>query len=261
MFVAGYGHFVRTARSLQWDERAVDLDEDRVAWPTLEHARRESLTALLAGFCIGEARVADELGPFADAAVDREAAACFDLQAGDEARHARFFGRFAREVMALPEAALRREASPAFLDLFERHLRDAVRRLKAGASTLEAAVSLYHLMLEGVVFTAGQLAVLELVDDGSLPGLRRGVELVLRDERWHIGFGTKLLSAAGGAAPAEPSGAAEEAVEAWGGAVPSHVRDRVLHLHRRRLRAAGLAQPTSRRSSGPPCTPRATPTS
>jgi ribonucleoside-diphosphate reductase beta chain len=261
VFVSGYGHFVRTARSLQWDERAVDLDEDRAAWPGLEPGRRARLSSLLAGFCVGEARVAEELGPFADATVDPEAAACFDLQAGDEARHARFFDRFAREVMDLGGADLRQEASPAFLDLFERRLREAVRRLAAGASTLEDAVTLYHLVLEGVVFTAGQVAVLELLEDRSLPGLRRGVELVLRDERWHIGFGTKMLSAAGGAPQTEVLDAAEEAVDAWGDAVPNEVRDRILLLHRRRLRAAGLAQPASRRSSGPPCTPLATPTS
>ena len=53
------------------------------------------------------------------------------------------------------------------------------------------AVGVYHMVLEGVVFTAGQLALLELVDD-RLPGLREGTELVLRDERWHVGFGDPL---------------------------------------------------------------------
>src|SRR4051812_31562473 len=72
VFVSGYGHFVRTARSLQWDERAVDLDEDRAAWPGLEPGRRDRLSSLLAGFCVGEARVAEELGPFAEATVDPE---------------------------------------------------------------------------------------------------------------------------------------------------------------------------------------------
>ena len=88
------------------------------------------------------------------------------------------------------------------------------------ASTLEAAVALYHLVLEGVVFTAGQLALLELLEDRSLPGLRRGLELVLRDERWHIGFGTSMLSAAWKGVPRDALDAAYDAVEVWGEAVP-----------------------------------------
>jgi ribonucleoside-diphosphate reductase beta chain len=52
------------------------------------------------------------------------------------------------------------------------------------------------MVLEGVVFTAGQLALLETLDD-RLPGLRAGLELVLRDERWHVGFGTRCLLDAG----------------------------------------------------------------
>jgi ribonucleoside-diphosphate reductase beta chain len=49
------------------------------------------------------------------------------------------------------------------------------------------------MVLEGVVFTAGQLALLDLLDD-RLPGLREGVDLVLRDERWHVGFGARCLA-------------------------------------------------------------------
>ena len=49
------------------------------------------------------------------------------------------------------------------------------------------------MVLEGVVFTAGQLALLDLVDD-RLPGLQAGIELVLRDERWHVGFGARCLA-------------------------------------------------------------------
>lgn len=247
MFVAGYGHFVRTARSLQWDEQDVDLRDDQAAWPRLEAERRARLRALLAGFCLGEARVADELGPFAAAAPDREAAACFRLQAGDEARHARFFDRYANEVLGVAGATgverrvrLRLEAGPEFLELFERCLSEAARRLAADTSTLDAAVALYHLLLEGVVFTAGQLAMLELLEDRSLPGLRHGLELVLRDERWHIGFGTSMLSAAGGGVEADTLDTAAKALDAWGEAVPGNVRERVLHLHGRRLRAAGL---------------------
>ena len=65
------------------------------------------------------------------------------------------------------------------------------------------------------------------------------------------------------ASPPEAVDAAYDAVEVWGEAVPQHLREHVLYLHHRRLRAAGLAgrHSTSLSNSGPPRTPRATPTS
>jgi ribonucleoside-diphosphate reductase beta chain len=269
VFVRGFGHFAGIAGRLQWDERDVALQQDRAAWPEVELGSRQDLQTLLTGFCVGEASVADQLAPFAQAALDPEAAACFELQAVDEARHARFFDRCAREVMAISgsslavrRARLKQEVTPEFLELFERRLPEVVRSLSDRADTLEAAVALYHLVLEGVVFTAGQLAMLELLEDQPLPGLRRGLELVLRDERWHIGFGTSLLAAGGGVPHTDAIDAAEHALDAWGDAVPDGVRARVLSLHRRRLRAGGLVpQPASLSRSRPPRTPRATPTS
>ena len=49
------------------------------------------------------------------------------------------------------------------------------------------------MLLEGVVFDAGQHALLDDLADGALPGVREGVERVERDERWHVGFGLRCL--------------------------------------------------------------------
>lgn len=253
MFVAGYGHFLRAAASLQWDEAAVDLSGDARSWPELDPALRERLELLVAGFCVGEAAVAADIVPFELAADDADVAACFGAQAVDEARHARFFDRFAREVMGVRGAmpADRREAllprvDARFADLFEVRLPAVARELATGApnGSLADAVALYHLLLEGVVFTAGQLGLLGLLEraDPPLPGLGHGVELVLADERWHIGFGTRLLEEIG-VGPAVVEGLlaeAEIALRAWGDAVDDEVGERVLTLHGRRLRAAGL---------------------
>jgi ribonucleoside-diphosphate reductase beta chain len=178
---ASYEHFLGIAASVQWDERAISLRADARAWPKVADAR---LTELVAGFCVGEAGVAEHLAVFADG----PAAACFEAQARDEERHARFFARYAAAV-GLRDP--REHLSPAFLELFETRLPEAV----AGAPG--PAVGLYHMVLEGVVFTAGQLALLDLLDedhDDRLPALREGVELVLRDERWHVGFGARCLA-------------------------------------------------------------------
>jgi ribonucleoside-diphosphate reductase beta chain len=176
--IASYEHFLGLASRLQWDDEAIDLTVDAASWPV--DAR---ITELVAGFCVGEAGVAEHLHAF----FDGPAAACFEAQRRDEERHARFFARYADAVgLHDPRGCL----SDEFLELFDTRLPEGVR--SAGID----AVGLYHMVVEGVVFTAGQLALLELVDD-RLPGLRTGTELVLRDERWHVGFGTRCLLDAG----------------------------------------------------------------
>jgi ribonucleoside-diphosphate reductase beta chain len=278
VFVEGYGHFLRTAASLRWDEEAVDLSADARAWPALDPRLRGHLLRLLAGFCVGEAAVASELGPFAGAAHDPDAAACFEVQVLDEARHARFFDRFTAEVVGVAGsgpserlAALRPLLSAEFVALFEHRLPAVARRLAeaggpdrgkatAGAADgdvagetqadadLPSAVALYHLLLEGLVFTAGQHTLLELLASSGAPlaGLRDGVELVLRDERWHVGFGTRLLAEVGtdDGVAGRLLDEAEPVLAAWGDAVDPAVAARVLATHRRRLRAAGLGLPS-----------------
>jgi ribonucleoside-diphosphate reductase beta chain len=175
--IAGYQHFLRLADRIQWDAEAIDLTVDAVNWPSVADARNKELVS---GFIVGEAGVAEHLHAF----FDGDAAATFEAQRRDEARHARFFERYA-EAVGLDDP--RAHVSAEFVDIFERRLPEA-----AAAAGIEA-VGLYHMVLEGVVFTAGQYALLERLDD-RLPGLKEGMELVLRDEKWHIGFGTRCLN-------------------------------------------------------------------
>jgi ribonucleoside-diphosphate reductase beta chain len=181
--IVGYDHFLRLARRVQWDEAAIDLAGDA-------RVRDERVAELLAGFCVGEAGVAAHLAPFA-AAAEPLAAECFAAQARDEARHARFFARAWTTLVGDEDP--RDRLSPEFLELFEARLPEAAA---SAAGAFAGAVGLYHMILEGVVFTAGQYALLDRLDDRR-PGLRAGTELVLRDERWHIGFGTRCLIDAG----------------------------------------------------------------
>jgi ribonucleoside-diphosphate reductase beta chain len=161
--VAGYEHFLALARRAQWDENDVDLTLD--VWD-------DALRQLLANLCLAETAVAEELDPIL-AAAPAEARPCFEAQQRDERRHARFFARYARAVgIGEPDAE--------WVDLFAVQL-PAVAR----SGSLTDAVGLYHMLLEGVVLTR---ALHTLVDAGVA-----GAELVLRDERWHIGFGVRVL--------------------------------------------------------------------
>ena len=242
---------------LQWDPEAIDLAADARAWPELPDERRGRLTTLLAGFRVVEDAVAEQLTPFADAAenVDTMMMWIFFLQRRDEDRHARFFDRVAAEVLRLPgdTPAKRRAAARALvpdplLELFEVTLPAMTAELAAGRADVLDGVRLYHMVLEGAVFSAGQRALLEDLDDGVLPGTRDGVARVELDERWHVGFGVRCLTERQEEGELLLDGLLARATEAatrWGDAVPAATREYAVALCRRRLAVAGLvdAQP------------------
>jgi ribonucleoside-diphosphate reductase beta chain len=174
----------------------------------------------------------------------------FFLQRRDEDRHTQFFDRVAAEVLQLPGhtraerlAAAREHVPPALLELFDVRLPAIAAELAAGRAAILDGVRLYHMVLEGAVFSAGQRALLDDLDDGVLPGVREGVQHVELDERWHVGFGVRCLTEA-----QDPDvlldhvlSRATEAAAAWGDAVPEATRDFAVDLCRRRLTIAGLA--------------------
>jgi ribonucleoside-diphosphate reductase beta chain len=241
--------FSQVVARLQWDPTTIDLAPDARAWPELPDERRRRLTTLMAGFCVAEQAVAEHLTPFAQATPDTLVAWVFFLQRRDEERHSQFFDRIAAEVLGLPGdtpadryAAARDLVPAAVLELFEERLPAMAAELAAGQIGLGQGIALYHMVLEGNVFSAGQRALLEELEDGVLPGVREGVERVEKDERWHVGFGVRNLI------DIQPSqevlhdllARAEEAAEAWGDAVPPDTREYVARLCARRLHVAGL---------------------
>src|SRR5215213_3774976 len=250
--------FSRIVARLQWSPAAIDLGADAGEWRELPHERRVRLMTLLAGFCVAEEAVAAQLTPFSDAArqatlVSQETlmAWVFFLQRRDEQRHALLFDRIAAEVLGLPgatsaerRAAARHHVPAAFLELFEVRLPAVAAELAAGDTGLAEGITLYHMLLEGVVFDAGQRALLDDLADGTLPGVREGMERVARDERWHVGFGLRCLI------ETEPSAdlldellrRAAEAAAAWGDAVPAATREASAHKVAHRLHVAHLTE-------------------
>ena len=249
--ITRYDSFVILAESLQWDEAAIDFAPDKRAWPSLGETENAQVLGLIAGFSIAESAVSGHLGSFQAAACDDSVAACFRAQARDEHRHARFFDRVAAEVAAVPGAGiaarqdvLRTLVSAELLALFEERLPATALRLAEDRAGLTAAVGLYHMVLEGVVLLAGQNAMLDTLDRLSvaLPGVRRGVELVLRDERWHIGFGTRLIRESGldHHEIEELLTLGQAAAGAWGDLISSDAAKRAVRMHGSRLRAVDI---------------------
>jgi ribonucleoside-diphosphate reductase beta chain len=250
--------FSQLVARLQWSATGIDLTADARAWPELPGERRDRLLKLLAGFIVAEDAVAEQLTPYADVARQATLASHESLvawnffqQRRDEQRHAALFDRIAAEVLALPgdtpaerRAAAGGEGAHATIQLFEERLPAVAAELAAGRTGLCQGVSLYHMLLEGVVFDAGQRALLDDLSDGVMPGVREGVARVERDERWHIGFGLRCLI------ETEPSedeladllAQAEGAAEAWDDAVPAAVLAESAAKVARRLHAVGLTK-------------------
>jgi ribonucleoside-diphosphate reductase beta chain len=236
--------FSRVVAKLQWDEGALDLVPDAKAYREMPDERRDRLTKLLAGFRIADDAVSVHLQPFGPAANNSLTAWVIYLQRRDEQRHARFFDRVAGEVLGLPGETkeergeeARKIAPPGLVDLFENQLPAMSAEMAEGEIGLTEGLALYHMTLEGMVLSAGQRALLEDLADGAMPGVRKGVYHVELDERWHIGFGLRLLI------DAKPSAElldaimdrAEEAAAAWGDALPDEIREMIVPMARRRL--------------------------
>ena len=161
----------------------------------------------LAGFCVAEDAVAEQLTPFVDAA-SRETLASqeslmawvFTLQRRDEAapravlrshrgRGTRAAGRRPPPSAAQrPASTPRRRSSSSSRSSCPRWPRSSRRVKRAG----RGRQPLPHAARGGRLQRRAN-ALLDDLADGALPGVREGVERVERDERWHVGFGLRCL--------------------------------------------------------------------
>src|SRR5438045_8446422 len=59
---------------------------------------------------------------------------------------------------------------------------------------LVEAVSIYHMVIEGMLALTGQHFIMDFTDRmGTLPGFVKGFTLVARDEHRHVAFGARFL--------------------------------------------------------------------
>lgn len=154
-------------------------------------------------FFIGEFSVTETLAPLAHAAPDKDAQLFLCTQLADEARHSLFFYRYLEMVDGTNDSTESKlesawlEASDGQVELFDRRLRSLTDRVRLDPSDLAAwykAITLYHLVLEGVLATSGQRVMLRLAKYfNELPILTQGLTSVSRDESRHVAFGVHAL--------------------------------------------------------------------
>jgi ribonucleoside-diphosphate reductase beta chain len=189
----------------QWRVQDLDFTQDRIDWhERIPPDERFQRMYGLSSFFIGEERVATELGPMMRAVPDEQARIFLCTQIADEARHVAFFDRFYSEVGVLEADNLgdRLEETSAHLNenfnkLFDDMLASRVARLAAepeDVETLVEAVTLYHMVIEGMLALTGQHFILEYNEEqGTLPGFCEGFNNVARDEHRHVAFGARFL--------------------------------------------------------------------
>src|SRR2546423_1482356 len=188
----------------QWRTQDLDFTQDRTDWHRFPEEERFQRMYGLSSFFIGEQRVADELGPMMRAAPTEEMRIFLCTQIADEARHVAFFNRFYDEVGVLESTTLeeRLEETSAHLNPqvhvpFDQLLKDKVDRLGRKPEDLETlveAITLYHMIIEGMLALTGQHFIISYNEEnGTLPAFVEGFNNVARDEHRHVAFGARFL--------------------------------------------------------------------
>src|SRR3954466_9220927 len=151
----------------QWAVQDIDFTQDRIDWhERIPPEERYQRMYGLSSFFIGEQRVAEELGPMMRAAPTEEMRIFLCTQIADEARHVQFFNRFYDEVGVLEADNLQdrlaetsEHLNPEFGVLFDEMLSSRVDRLAREPKDLETlveAITLYHMVIEGMLALTGQ---------------------------------------------------------------------------------------------------------
>jgi ribonucleoside-diphosphate reductase beta chain len=131
----------------------------------------------------------------------------------DEARHSYFFARFYHHVLGVPgglrealatlgvgDGSRDGDADDGYDRIFDPRrgelvtLTDAVRLEPRNYGRWVQAITIYHLMVEGILALTGQRRVLRLLRNMDLlPAFRAGFTAVTRDESRHVSYGVWAL--------------------------------------------------------------------
>ena len=200
-----YEDLYRLWERQQWATQDIDFTQDRIDWhERIPEEERFQRMYGLSSFFIGEQKVAEELGPMMRAAPTEEMRIFLCTQIADEARHVRFFNRFYEEVGVLDADSLQgrleetiEHVNPEFNELFDEMLKNRVDHLARQPEDLEKlveAVTLYHMVIEGMLALTGQHFILQYNEEqGTLPGFVEGFNKIARDEHRHVAFGARFL--------------------------------------------------------------------
>jgi ribonucleoside-diphosphate reductase beta chain len=179
-----------------WNPADVDLAQDRSDWGRLGADVRRLLLRATAVFSVGEEAVSRDLLPYASLVargrlLDDELFVTAWLW--EEGKHTDFFLRFLADVHP-GEDDLGPLLTVSNRRIFEHELPQAMAALDGSPETLVRALVTYCLIVEGLMAETGHAVFAHLLTaDGSMPGLRKGLALVRRDESRHVAYGMYAL--------------------------------------------------------------------
>jgi ribonucleoside-diphosphate reductase beta chain len=186
-----------------WTTQSIGFSGDVADWECLSDEGRQTLRRTIAVFVVGEQAVTETLAPILDAAPHEDERIFLSTQVADEAKHVAFFRRLSAEVLhaAGTAGAARLELDPrsapdlrTILDTRLCEAVESVRRAPRNLSCWAAAVTTYHLVIEGYLALAGLRNMLHFLRGTSLmPGLAAGLGAIARDESRHVAFGVLAL--------------------------------------------------------------------
>ena len=190
-----------------WSTEDLDFSVDTGQWNDMFEGFRIELQRSFTLFFVGEQAVTDTLSPLVHAAPDEASRIFLSTQLVDEARHTVFFSRFFDEVVGISGGLtpvlddLRGKVGVGFREVFDRDLvqaTEAVRKNPSDYASWVEGITIYHLVVEGMLALTGQKFLLSFLRELQiLPGFYAGFTAVARDESRHVNFGVRALMEAG----------------------------------------------------------------
>jgi ribonucleoside-diphosphate reductase beta chain len=190
-----------------WSTEDLDFGTDKEQWAVMFEGFRIELQRSFTLFFVGEQAVTDTLSPLVHAAPDEASRIFLSTQLVDEARHTVFFSRFFDEVVGISGGLsavldkLRDRVVGGFRTVFDGDLvgaTEAVRKNPSDYGSWVEAITIYHLVVEGMLALTGQKYLLGFLREMQiLPGFYSGFTAVARDESRHVNFGVRALMEAG----------------------------------------------------------------
>jgi ribonucleoside-diphosphate reductase beta chain len=192
------------AKKLFWDPADIDYTKDKTDWETIPSDVRGLVALGARGFMVGEEAVTLDIVPLLRAISDEgrlEETIFLTSFALEEAKHVDFFrtwfdavGFDPREAPTLPTNG-DGQAGYQNNDIFGGELQRVMSRLdndRSPEAFLDAGIT-YNQFIEGVAAIAGYKGWSRFFSNFDvLPGLQEGLQLIQRDERRHIAYGTYL---------------------------------------------------------------------
>ncbi len=188
----------------QWKVQDIDFRGDHMQWEQMNEQERQDRMYGLSAFFKGEACVTDTLAPYVLAMPDEEMRVFLTTQLVDEARHTILFARFFKEVLGIQAETLEAELAVTLQYMNDdlktilitalSEVAERIRQEPRNLAHLIEGVTLYHVVVEGMMALAGQRSILEFYRQYNIfPAFRGGFTAVARDESRHVVFGVKFL--------------------------------------------------------------------